>query len=655
MKTPSSIPEKSLSARTKAWPIIVISLSAFILALVLRFWHINDLQFQFDEWLGGWHINPVLCWRGSLPLFVNDLWANVRDYVASGQTVAWSCMVELTQLITGPSVVSIRMLAALGGAFGAAVVALIGWRVFCRNLIATLSAAMVAVFSVAGIVFGQFADVYAAAIFASSLQLAVYLLWTRRKGTAGGWLVFSGCAFIAQLLMYTQLWITFGIFLTALWEAFLKKSGRIRRLRILLPAAVVYGIFSALHLSVILKVISWSESFRWYMAPYYPIFWKEAGRSAGVFRIVGYFLGRLYDLFNYHLALVFNPGIYRPLQWNWVSVPFLIVLLIGVIRRICSRKGRKGSYQLSVISCQSRAPDHGLSKTLSVAEGLIAEHADEIPRLVVTTLIACLLANSFFLIPFGGVRQMFFLLPIMALFYGWLVYVIINCPGMGRECNSRACSAPGKARSAATVRAVKAGLGESINCGLKSLLAVLLIALPILPFAISFPDIYRNRVSRLDLDSLSEALDRYQPQALVASEQNIQILEMVLNRDLRFTGVHWPEYLHPSDALDADFTNLFPVMRFRYGEREWTVHWVRKDYFPESLDSLLWIDMHISRNSRFEGGQMKRFYPTVDEVVPGGYRLIPLKEIPGNAPDALHQSIYWPPNSFYMYLIRKKD
>jgi hypothetical protein len=129
---------------------------------------------------------------------------------------------------------------------------------------------------------------------------------------------------------------------------------------------------------------------------------------------------------------------------------------------------------------------------------------------------------------------------------------------------------------------------------------------------------------------------------------------MALNRDPRFTDIRWPGYPYPCDALDADFKTAFPVLKFRYREREWKVHWVKKGYFPLNLKKVLWIDSSISRNSRYEGKKMLRFYPSPDQVVPRDYEIAAIKEVPGNAPSALHQSIYWPPNSFYIYSITRK-
>ena len=64
---------------------IVLFILAAALALGLRAWHIQDVQFQFDEWLGGWHANPALSRGGSLTKFSILFWNNVRHYVTSGR------------------------------------------------------------------------------------------------------------------------------------------------------------------------------------------------------------------------------------------------------------------------------------------------------------------------------------------------------------------------------------------------------------------------------------------------------------------------------------------------------------------------------------------------------------------------------------------
>ncbi len=567
---------------------------AFAVALALRLWKIGEVQIQFDEWLGGWHANPELTWSGSLSAFWGAFLFNVRQYVTSGQTIAWSAFVEVLKLVVGPDriLVAVRSTAALGGAFGAAVVTLIAGKTFKGSSAGVLAAAAVSVFSVPGIIFGQFADVYAGAIAASSLQLGVWFLWTRPRKTVASWLIVALAAFLSQLLMYTQVWLTAAIFLVAFREAFrdLSPGKTVRRL---LPAGLLYGLLSVLHLTAMLRIISWEESYRWYMASYYPLFWRGVGEAAGPARVAGYFLWRIYDLFNYHLSLVFDPGVYQPLQWNWVSLPFLAVLAAGIICRIILRR----------------------------KEGKLLADPDSILRLTVATLLACLVANSFFLVPFGGIRQIFFVLPLMALFYGWLVYLI----------TAASCRRP----------------------SFRKLLAPVLVLLPVLPFLLSLPGLYRDRISRLDLDEIAGAIDEHQPAALVASEQNIQILEMALQADPRFTDVHWPGFGYPCQTLDADFITVFPTLDFSYRGRPWKVHWVRKDYFPPGIDEALWVDLHISRESGYEGPRMLRFFPAPVETVPGNYRIITLKETPGNAPDALHQSIYWPPNSFYLYLVTK--
>jgi hypothetical protein len=498
------------------------------------------------------------------------------------------------------------VVAASSGAFGAAVVASIAWKIFYKNPVAVISAAAVAVFSVPGIIFGQFADVYASAIAASSLQLLVYFLWTRPRGNCRAWLVFAAAAFVAQLFMYTQLWLTLGILLAGCWEFLLGRKWT-PAIRSLLPAGLLYGILSGAHLIIMLRVIPWSEAFRSYMAPYYPMFWKGAEAGGDLPDIWGYFLLRIYDLFNYQLSLVFRPEIYRPLKWNWVSLPFLMVLGVGIFCRI------KAGWLTNKISLESKSAGMNRGDSFFRSDGII--------RLMITTLAASLIANGVFLLPFGGCRQMLFILPLFALFYGWLAYMIINLFKTGKK------------------------------TGLKSIFSGLLIALPVVPLIISLPAIYENRISGIDLNLISSILDKNPSIPLLASEQNIHILELALNSDPRFDDIHWDGYKYPCDALDADFISEFPTLSFTFKEREGKIHWVKKGYFPAKFNQGIWVDMHISRNSRYEGPRMRAFYPTPEEVIPGNYNILTLKEIPGNAPDALHQSIYWPPNSFYLYLI----
>ena len=594
--------------KNKIYQVLLVGITVAI-ALTLRLYHTGDLQLQFDEWLGGWHANPELIWNGSLSDFVRLFWENVRHYVTSGQTIAWSATVEVIKLFAGSNVVAIRRVAAIGGAFGAAIVTMIAWKMFNRNPAAVLAAAAVAVFSVPGIIFGQFADVYASAVAASALQLLVYYFWTRPRGDCLAWLVFAAAAFIAQSFMYTQLWLTAGIFLAGFWEFLLKKKSA-AIIRSLIPAGLLYGVLSGLHLAAMLQVIPWSESFRSYMASYYPMFWKGVEGGRNIWDIPGYFLWRIYDLFNYHISLVFRPAIYQPLKWNWVSLPFLVVLVAGIACRIQAGRTRKA------IRLSAKQTGEGSTRLYFQSDGIV--------RLLLTTLISCLIANVLFLLPFGGCRQMLFTLPLIALFYGWLAYMIIDF------------------------------IKGSRKTGLKTILSILLIALPIMPFGISFPAVYENRVSRINLDLISDILNEKPDLSLFASEQNIHILEMALNSDPRFENIHWPGYKYPCDALDADFSTDFPVLSFTFKGRGKIIYWVKRDYFPPEIKEGIWVDMHISRKSRYEGPAMRTFYPTPEETVPAGYYLSTLGEVPGNSPDALHQSIYWPPNSFYLYKVNQK-
>lgn len=547
----------------------------FLLALGLRLLRIGDIYFQFDEWLGGWHGNPPLAWEGSLAGFLSQFWANTRQYVTSGQTIAWSGLIEIFKLLAGPGVVKVRVLAALGGAFGAGAVTWIARRIYPGQVFPALAAGLLSACSVAGIVFGQFADVYASAVFASSLQLVLFVRFFRfRPVSKGGCLAFFLGAAAAQALMYTQVWLTAALVLTAAWD---KRRSLSDFFRAAWPGAVFYAAFSGAHLWAMGRVIPWSESFRWYMAPYYPAEGGPLGPALPA--LPGYFLGRLYDFFSYHWAAVFHPGIYLPLSWNWVLLPFLIVLAGSVF----FRRPREG--------------------------------ANWIPSLAALSLLVCLAANFLRLMPFGGIRQTVFLNPVMSLLYAWAVFRI---------------------------------LGTLSGRLLKKVLGGCFCFLAVFPLGLSWPGIYRDRVSRVDLDFLFSEIEEGGYAALVCSEQNIQILELALRADPRVSGVNWPGYRHPADALDADFQSAFPELEFVQGGKKQRVLWVTRDYFPPGSGPWLWADMHISAGSRFEGEGMKRFYP---DPAAGSRRLETVRERPGNAPDAVHQSLYWAPNSFYLYRV----
>jgi len=562
---------------------LLVPLLLFLVALVLRLWDIRAVHFQFDEWLGGWHANPDPLQGGNLPALLKLFWSNTREYVASGQTAAWSALIETFQLLFGPGVWKVRLLAALGGAFGTATVFLVGRRQL-RDALAAAAGGLMSAFSVVGIIFGQFADVYAAAILATSLQLWAWQRLTRARESRTAWGWFAAASLVAQLLMYTQVWITAACFLTVV------ASGRRRWRKVLRRAfvpAAAYLALSLVHLYGMLRLIPWSESYRWYMAPYYPV--ADGGAAGGTIRLLVYFPLRIYDLLSYHWAAVFDPSLYQPLSWNPVFFPFLGLLLAALI--IFLRGPRRGGGSIASLAL--------------AAVGL------------------CLAANVFLLIPFGGIRQTLFLSPILSLFYGWAVFQLI-----------------GAGRSSRWFRRAAGGV-----CCL----------LPLVPFLLSLPGIYQDRLPRLDLDVLAGFMQEHRVSDLCASEQNIQVLELAMRDSSLFTQVDWAGYSHPADALDADFRRRIPVLSFKCRGIPGRVHWVTREYFPAALERAIWVDMHISAGSRYEGEGMKRFYPDPAAVVRENLQLQTLAEFPGNSPAALHQSLYWPPNSYYLYLLQARE
>ncbi|HOO77070.1 MAG TPA: hypothetical protein PLZ73_04200, partial [bacterium] len=509
-------------------------------------------------------------------------WRNTREYVASGQTVAWSALIEALQVLLGPGVWKVRVLAALGGAFGTGTVFLVARRRL-QSTVAATSAALMSAFSVVGIIFGQFADVYASAVFATSVQLLAWVRLDDHRESRTAWSGFAAAALVAQLLMYTQVWITAACFLTTVFGSRRRWKYMLRSMAV--PAGA-YFVFSLAHFYGMLRIIPWSESYRWYMSSYYPA--PAAGPAPGLGALLSYFPLRVYDLLAYHWAAVFNPGMYQPLGLNPVVFPFLAVLVTAGLLFLFGKKRADGALAF-----------------LSLA-----------------AVGAALAANAVRLLPFGGIRQTLFLHPVLVLFYGWATaQVLVALP------------------SRRWYRRWAGGI-----CCL----------LPLVPFSLSLPGIYRDRLPRLDLDILAGLMRENGVRDLCASEQNIQILELAMRENPSFSEVTWPGYPHPADALDADFRSARPILRFKLEGTTGRVHWVTRDYFPSVAVPLIWIDMHISRGSRFEGEGMKNFYPEPGETVGDKGEIRVLLERPGNSPASIHQSLYWPPNSYYLYLIEPR-
>jgi hypothetical protein len=462
------------------------------------------------------------------------------------------------------------------------------------------------------VIMGQFICHYAFFYLLTAVQLAVYLFCLRRTWSRCAFAVFALAAYGAQIFSYLQVFVTAGLFISAAVELGWEKRWR-QGLSWLL-GILIYGALSLMHLFATSQLIPWSEGFRWYMAPYYPLALLGRGDLVTVLdgSWPGYFLLRLYDLFNYHWSLVFHPGIYQPLEWNWVSLPFLLLgglYLFGIIRHR-EPEGKRGS-ETTAENVPPGSPGRAISPGKSL---LIAAFS---------VFMVCLVANALLLLPFGGIRQSIFLAPFLWMGYGGMVRKILSLIPERRRWFKRAS-------------------------------VTVLTVLPIVPFALSLPGLYRDRTSRVDLDSFIEAVDRYLPQQILSSPDSIQQLELELRGDGRFRDIGWPGYPHESDVLDADLTVARPYLEFAFRQKRYEVWLTVPENFPRKLDNLIYVDMFLSHDARFEGPELLRFYHPLGRMISPRQRIIALDENPGNAPNALHQSIYWPPNSFYLYRVIAK-
>ncbi len=648
--------------------LFMIFLVAFIAAFLPRAYRLEDIHYKFDEWLGTLQPGPAIEWSRGPAAVLTQLFETARYYVTSTMTITTCFLTQVLKLITGPDPAALRWWFISFASLGVGTTAVISDRLFPRW--GKWPVIVMGAFSVCAIVFSQFANNFAFTYLMTAAQIAVYLFRVRDNWRWPGFLFFSVTAYLCQLIMYTQLLVTAGIFLAALIEiSFRRRSWRLYLTWCM--GGLTYLAISFIHFFATFSKIPWDEPFRMYMASYYPLFLlnKAAPLSGWDGSWWGYYLLRLYDLFNYHWSLVFNPRIYQPQQWNWVSLPFLAVLAGGLGSGLILWRKRKvnESNQLSVISNQSLEASNQLSvisnqggkdsdqsfedsHQLSVISNQSLEASNQLsvisnhswtqnhrqpatsnqqPATGVIPLIFCsilgvhMVANRFLLITFGGTRQCVYMAPVFWLFYGWLGVSIVRLIGPGRKFFRR-------------------------------LMIPMLMLLPLVPFLFSLPGLYRDRVGRLDLDLLMEAVSLYQPDRILAPRDSIQGLQLTLISDPRFEDVHWPGYPYESDMLDADPLHDQPKISFLYQGKEYLVYLSTPENYPSAAENLLYLDLYMSGDGRFEDRQLRQFYTPLRTMLGERQRIVPLAEKPGNAPRAIHQSIYWPPNSFYMYRIVKE-
>ncbi len=648
-------PPNNSAARRRLLASLLVGLLAAAVAFLPRAWRLPEIQYQFDDWLGAFHPAPVPDISDGLGAVIWQIHESSRYYMASTMTITYNVICQAIKLFTGHDFTAMRWWFAAAFALGVGLTGFIAARLWGPWTAPTWSTILLGSFSITSIVFSQFANNFSFTPILTAAQVGIYLWQVRGKWGWPGFLLLAVVAYIAQLVMYTQFLVTAGILVAAFVEISLSAGGW-RRYASWFFSGLTYCVLSFIHFYATFLLIPRDEPFRWYMYRYYPVFLLEKGVPGTAWdgSWFGYYLVRLYDFLNYHWSLVFHPRIYMPLEWSWASLPFLLVLLGAVVCWFAGAYGKRGKRnRLSVISNQETTKNGSSERSGdpdSRSSGRITDHRSEaeipivvhrdgsritdhgsrfflsgtgLPLVIIATVACHLLANRTLFITFGGTRQTVYLAALMWLGYGSAAASVLDF---------------WKRRSWPLRRAA----------------AGILAALTVVPFALSLPGFYRDRVTRVELDAIIAAIEEYRPERILAGRDSIQAIQLTMMSDPRFSGVHWPGHPYESEVLDLDLVEDRPRVAFTLGGRGYEMEWVETENFPREGDNMLYLDTFLAHDARHEGPELLKFYAPLDRMISARQRVIPLVERPGNVPDAVHQSIYWPPNAFYMYRVVKQ-
>ena len=365
---------------------IIFAVLVFLVALLVRGYRIAEIQPHHDESPAfGFARGEPLEWTGSPGDFLTTLFNNAA-IITEGDSPPMICVIaELFRFFFGENLTAARWFHAIIQSIGVALVAWLAWRIFWPVWGAIISVTALAIFSLVSITFGQFGEVYAIYFTAGVIQYLVYLTVLRGRYTWCRYLVFVIVAYICALIGYLQTLIAAGLLLASVLE-----GGPDRRLSRSIRAAcsfILYGILSIMPFFYFVIRTTLQGVYRHYYSAYYPI---SCFKLTGIQAITGWFnylLTRTYDLFNYHISLVFDKSLYLPLEWNWISLPFILAA-IGAIVLYFVRK---------------REQSHGI---LAVLAGILAVY---------------ILGNILLLVPYGGLRNTLFIAPVIWLAYGAIV------------------------------------------------------------------------------------------------------------------------------------------------------------------------------------------------------------------------------------------
>ncbi|MDP8235480.1 MAG: hypothetical protein P9M08_03780, partial [Candidatus Erginobacter occultus] len=357
--------------RSSWWPGAAFAALIFILALSVRGYRISDIQPHHDESPAfGFSRGDPLEWTGSPAEFLSALFDNA-EMITEGDSPPMICVVgELFRYFFGENLTAARWFHALIQSAGVALTAWLAWRIFRPVWAPIFAVGVLAVFSIPSIVFGQFGEVYAIHFTAGVIQYLFYWTVLRTRYRWRDYLVFAVISYFCGLFGYLQVLIPAGLLLSSVCE----RGGLGRGSRILRGgvAFLLYGVLNAMPFFYFVVRTTFSGVFRHYYSAYYP---PPGGEALAGW--VTYLLTRSYDLFNYHLSLVFDPRFYQPLEWNWFSLPFILAAAGAIILYFSGRHGR--------------------------SRGIISA--------LICLLIVFLAANLLRLVPYGGLRNTLFIAP----------------------------------------------------------------------------------------------------------------------------------------------------------------------------------------------------------------------------------------------------
>ena len=541
----------------------------FLVALLVRGYRIGEIQPHHDESPAfGFSRGERLEWNGKITPFLDTLFKNAAVISEGDSPPLIGVTAELFRFVCGENLLRARWFHAFLHSLGIALIVWLAFRLFPGSLPPVLAVSLLATFSISSIFYGQFGEVYSIYFLAGAIQYLVFWTVLRRDYSWYGYLAFIVAAYLCGLFEYIQVWLTLGLLVASLLESnAVRRSTRILRAG---TAFILFGILNLIPFFFLLSKMNLSAGHLGYYTHYYPGLKSTAGFFTGIESDVWYWLTRTYDLLNYHLALVFNTEVYRPLNWNWIMLPFVLAGIGAIFIRI--RKGQDKE------------------------RGIIA--------VLIGVLGVFTLGNFLYLLPYGGLRNTLLLAPIIWLAYG--------------EAVSQWVKVDWKKRSG-------------------MLIVWALVIIPVCPFLISLPAFYRDRVARLDIGQLEEIIKENRPDTLIMAEATYDPFRMILQRH--------PEF--QTEVLDRYGVKLTSF--FELGEENW-------GKYPILVpgEKVLALDFYLPYNGRDIGFGIYAYHPSLYELSGPDWDVEVILEEPGkNVEMEEHQSIYYPPNSVYLYLMRR--